>query len=126
MEHRCGVRRSIRVAVTLVTSGGREVVGVLRDFSLSGVFVETGEKYWRTFLPVEVRLTSQLLSNRAPECAEAMVVRSTWDGVALMFDPVNPPFIAPLVAIFESVCGTDGTACPARAPGREIEDWLQV
>ncbi len=126
MDHRFGCRHTIRTIVLLVMPDGDEVSGSLRDISMSGAFVETGARRWRSYLPVELRLGHQTSSDRERMCAEAMVVRSTWDGVAVMFDPVNPPFIAPLIAICESVRGAGGTVCPTRATDREIDDRLQI
>ncbi|MDP2326209.1 MAG: PilZ domain-containing protein [Gammaproteobacteria bacterium] len=126
MDHRFGCRHSIRTTVILVMPDGDEVSGSLRDISMSGAFVETDARSWRSHLPVELRLGHQTSSDRERMCAEAMVVRSTWDGVAVMFGSVNPPFLAPLITVCESVRGAGGSVCPTRATDREIDDRLQI
>jgi len=74
------------VAVTLVTTDGKEVVGTLRNISMTGAFVETRSRAWRTYVPVELRGIIALRADRESSGVAAMVVRSTTDGVAVAFE----------------------------------------
>lgn len=96
MDHRFGCRHAIRATVILVTPDGSEVSAILRDISMSGAFVETRAKRWRPYLPVEFQLTGGSAGVGVQTRAIAMVVRSTSDGVALMFDVAKPALVASL------------------------------
>lgn len=93
MEHRCGARHPVRLEVEVVTPGGQAARGILRDFSTSGVFVETNSDGLRIFMTVELRLMGQGSAGPRVQPAVAMVVRVATDGVALLFDSPRPPLI---------------------------------
>lgn len=121
MEHRCGARLPACAAVTLVAPGGILIRGVLRDMSISGVFVETGSHRCRTFATVELRLVRLASAGLHTDRATAMVARVTAEGVGLMFDALNPPLIADLIEAL-SFLGTVSRRVSATFPAGPGEE----
>lgn len=93
MEHRCGARHPTRLAVMLVTVEGHRIPGMLRDLSMSGVFVETAGHRWQAFTTVELRQVGKMPEGLSEKPVVAMVIRTTANGIGLMFDSLKPPFI---------------------------------
>ena len=102
MEHRCGLRRPVSLAVHLWTRGGVASHGELQNVSLSGALV-------RTALPVRLlaRVTFQFKTSRAVKVkmtAEAQVVRVTNTGFAVEWCEFAPSSIELLM---RSAWGTE-------------------
>ena len=89
MEHRCGARHPARLAVMLVTVDGHRISGMLRDLSISGVFVETAGHRWQPFTTVELRLVGNMPEGFSAKPVVAMVIRTTVNGIGLMFDSLQ-------------------------------------
>jgi len=98
MEHRWGQRVALDMPVHLTLPTGDSAVGVLRDASISGGFIETP-----LHLPVGARLGVVLLvgagvARRAVELP-ACVTRNARDGFAMEWrDMASPPVLALLRA----------------------------
>lgn len=92
MEHRCGARYPARLAVMLLTVEGRRIPGMLRDVSVSGVFVETSGYRWQVFTTVELRQVDRMPEGYSVKPVVAMVIRTAANGIGLMFDSLQPSF----------------------------------
>ncbi|MCC7329949.1 MAG: PilZ domain-containing protein [Gammaproteobacteria bacterium] len=100
MEHRCGDRHPLRMAVLLRAGGCNPVAGITREISISGMFVEVPAQFFRDHGVVELEAsvppsTGGLRVYRW----RALVVRRTGAGLGLMFNQLRPPAIARILAI---------------------------
>ena len=98
MEHRWGTRVSLDLPVHISLHNGDSAVGVLRDASVSGAFIETPLR-----LPVCAQLGVVLLvgegAARRAVHLHACVTRSARDGLGLEWrDMASPPVLALLRA----------------------------
>jgi hypothetical protein len=90
MEHRCGTRSPLRIAVRLSTRSGCGAVGRIENASVSGAFIRT-----RADLPAFTHVLVEIQSEGAEsEPVEAYVVRTTPTGVGLEWCEFAPPAIA--------------------------------
>jgi hypothetical protein len=99
MDHRCGSRQYLPVRVMLYPRSGDPVRAWVRDVSISGMFVEL-ESGPATMPPqslVEIEMSRPGIDGRSSRCL-AVVARAAADGLALMFDRLNPPAVARLLA----------------------------
>jgi hypothetical protein len=98
MEHRCGSRQSIPAVTTLYPRLSSPVGGAVRDVSISGMFVEATPDPFPLRSLVEIEFTVPAgAASRTCRCL-GMVVRTTAEGVGLMFDRVNPAAVQRLMA----------------------------
>jgi hypothetical protein len=99
MEHRCGTRHSLPAVVTLYPRFGGALRALVRDISISGMFVELDSG--RGTMPmqslVEIELPKATTGGRCTRCL-AMVARATQGGLGLMFDRLGPPAVTRLLA----------------------------
>lgn len=110
MEHRCGTRRSLGVAVKLYAQPGLPICGRLLNASSSGGYVATGAK-----LPIMTRVHvifgwGNRQSGRRDRIA-AYVVRSDAGGVGLEWQEFAP---APLLALRDRLARNIRTTTEAR------------
>lgn len=98
MDHRCGTRQHLPALITLYPRLGGPVRAWVRDVSISGMFVEieSGGAMPPQSL-VEIEMSRPGADGRSSRCL-AMVARAAADGLALMFDRLNPPAVARLLA----------------------------
>lgn len=90
MEHRCSLRRPMKVDIVLNYRSLGLVRGRSRDVGMGGMFVETG----RIQIPVNAMVdVSVMLDTADGACAfhaEAIVVHTNKGGIGMMFSDLKP------------------------------------
>lgn len=105
MEHRCGQRRAVNMTILLRRRGwGGWLVGQLTDVSISGAFIRVAGGALPNLALVEIEASQP--GGRRMLRSKALVVRSTPDGIGILFDELRPAGLAPLF---------DGQRPPVRA-----------
>jgi hypothetical protein len=88
MEHRWSARKSVDGNVVVECPRVGLVRAIMRDVSLSGMFVETGPLVLPLNAPVSVVFNLPSDSHERDYCLQAMIVRHTTKGAGIMFlDP---------------------------------------
>ncbi|MDH5527799.1 MAG: PilZ domain-containing protein [Nitrospirota bacterium] len=84
-EHRVDMRLAIRVVASR-DSGGKDILGWVRNLSTSGMFIRTADRF-----PAETRCSFELVSQEADHpCAFSVrgwVVYHARDGMGIQFEP---------------------------------------
>lgn len=103
MEHRLGIRHPVAVATILYPRESVPVIGLAREVSISGMFVEVAPRklVMNSLLEVEISLPTHEAGKTFRWLA--MVIRKTENGAGLMFDRLRPPAIMRLIAAAECV-----------------------
>lgn len=96
MEHRWSPRRYLEGEVIMYYSPLGSFRAVLRDISLGGMFIETGETALPVNAPVIVSLVLRNRGELSPHRLHAMVVRATDAGSALMYVDSSEEILRPL------------------------------
>ena len=95
MEHRCGRRNAVNMTLLLRRRGwGGWLVGELTDVSVSGAFVQVPAGAFANHALIELE-ASQPGSRRMLR-SKALVVRTTPEGIGILFDQLRPEGLAPL------------------------------
>jgi hypothetical protein len=92
MDHRCGRRHAAAHTVLLRRQGwGGHLVGELADISITGARIAAPRQSFplRSLLRLEMTVTDEQGRTRLWQ-VPAMVVRHAGDGIAVMFDEVQP------------------------------------
>lgn len=103
MEHRLGIRHPVAVTTILHPRESAPVIGLAREVSISGMFVEVKSRklVMNSLIEVEIRLPADEAGKNFRWLA--MVIRKTETGAGLMFDRLRPPAIMRLIAAAECV-----------------------
>lgn len=103
MEHRLGIRHPVAVATILHPRESPPLIGLAREVSISGMFVEVTPRKLVLNSLIEVEIS--LPAHEAGKTFRwlAMVIRKTETGAGLMFDRLRPPAIMRLIAAAECV-----------------------
>jgi hypothetical protein len=95
MEHRCGQRGTVNMTILLRRRGwGGWLVGELTDVSISGAFVRVPAGAFSSHALIELEASRPGM--RRMMRSKAMVVRSTPEGIGILFDELRPEGLAPL------------------------------
>ena len=96
MEHRWSPRRYLEGEVTMHYSPVGSFPAVLRDISLGGMFIETGDTALPLNAPVVVSLVLRDQDELSPHRLHAMVVRTAEEGAGLMYIDAGAETLQPL------------------------------
>ncbi len=96
MEHRWSPRRCLEGEVTMHYAPVGSFPAVLRDISLGGMFIETGDTALPVNAPVIVSLVLRSQGELSPHRLHAMVVRATDEGSGLMYVDSSEEILRPL------------------------------
>ncbi len=105
MEHRWSARRFLGSEVTVSHPRYGIVHALLRDISLGGMFVETGRVELPVNTPVIASFMLQNGSGASHHRLNAMVVRTTDNGAALMYLDSSADTIRPLRQVLYGLPG---------------------
>lgn len=95
MEHRCGQRNDTNMTILLRRRGwGGWLVGELTNISISGAFLRVPAGAFACHALIELE-ASQPGARRMLR-SKAMVVRTTPEGIGILFDELRPGSLAPL------------------------------
>lgn len=129
MEHRLGIRHPVSVATALYPRESAPVIGLAREVSISGMFVEAPAQGLTTSSLIEVEISLQSNGEARTFRWLAMVIRKTDAGVGLMFDRLRPPAIMRVLAAAEHmprlivpIRGTSGEIIELHRQERNIDD----
>lgn len=118
MEHRCGSRHPLSGVVMVYARDGSSARTVLREASISGMFVEASPQLFCCNSVVDIEMTLPGTAGLRTYRWKAMVIRKTEQGIGLMFDQVRPPAITRLMASAEA--GLIGTPRVAATAGNVV------
>jgi hypothetical protein len=104
MERRCGTRRELNAAIKVKVPNAGWISARIRDLSMSGLFLSIPAEHFplRSVLTLELGVPRIASAAAAPFLVTAaMVVRTSADGVGLMFDEFGPAEIGELMAALD-------------------------
>jgi hypothetical protein len=122
MEHRLGIRHAVDARVVLHVPGSNPMHGRVREASISGMFVETRDRFPGLNSVVELEMTLPPEDAGSTFRWQAMVVRRTSTGVGLMFDRLRPIAITRLLASRQAVDVASRIAAPRSGGVRHAAD----
>jgi hypothetical protein len=105
MEHRCGHRHAVNMTILLRRRGwGGWLVGELTDVSISGAFVRVPAGAFANHVLIELEASQQ--GSRRMLRSKALIVRTTPQGIGIVFDELRPEGLAPLFDTGQRPVGT--------------------
>jgi len=123
MEHRYSERMFLAARVTVHSRLQRAFAANLRNISLGGAFVETGEIHLPANEPVVLALTLGETGTQTCHRLHAMVVRPEHDGAGIMFTDSDAAIVGALRGILVGAPAADPKPRFTSRPGVARTIW---